>query len=165
MLELCNLLRCQAWATGDSWGKSSQQWASLKGTVRVQWGQALDEYLTWRASVDRRKISMTIRAKSDGEVTQGLMERWSSGDGGYGVSLYCKAKVLQTCHNGLYTGALLSYNKESIIEGIEGWEGNTEKMCWWLCHMQIGDVIKWKRRKEKKQHAVTDCGKYCDWAS
>ena len=37
--------------------------------------QALDEYLTWRASVDRRKISATIRAKSDSEVTQGLMER------------------------------------------------------------------------------------------
>ena len=36
--------------------------------------QALDEYLTWRASVDRRRISATIRAESDGEVTQGLME-------------------------------------------------------------------------------------------
>ena len=36
---------------------------------------ALDEYSTWRASVDRRRISATIRAKSDGEVTQGLMER------------------------------------------------------------------------------------------
>ena len=38
-------------------------------------GQALDEYSTWRVSVDRRKISATIRAKSDGEVTQGLMEQ------------------------------------------------------------------------------------------
>ena len=57
--------------------------------------QALDEYLTWRASVDRRRISAVIRMKSDGEVTQGLMEWWSSGDGGYGVSLYCKAKELQ----------------------------------------------------------------------
>ena len=36
--------------------------------------QALDEYSTWRASVDRRRISVMIRAKSDGEVTQGLME-------------------------------------------------------------------------------------------
>ena len=32
-------------------------------------GQALDEYLMWRASVDRRWIS-----GSDGEVAQGLME-------------------------------------------------------------------------------------------
>ena len=37
--------------------------------------QALDEYLMWRVSVDRRRISMTIRVKSDGEVTQGLMEQ------------------------------------------------------------------------------------------
>ena len=37
--------------------------------------QALDEYSTWRASGDRRRINVTIRAKSDGEVTQGLMER------------------------------------------------------------------------------------------
>ena len=70
--------------------------------------------------MDRRRISTTIRAESDGEVTQGLMERRSSGDGGYGVSLYCKAKELQTCHNGLYTGALLGYNKETTIEGTEG---------------------------------------------
>ena len=59
-------------------------------------------------------------------------------------------------------GALLGYNKETIIEGIEGQEGNKVRMCRWLCHLQIGDVIKWKRRKEKKRHAVTDCGKYCD---
>ena len=90
-----------------------------------------------------------IRAKSDSEVTQGLMQRGSSSDGGYGVSLYCKAKELQTCCNGLYTGALLGYSKEAIIEGIEGQEGKKARMCWWLCHLQIGDVIKWKRRKER----------------
>ena len=61
-----------------------------------------------------------ISVKSDGEVTQGLMERGSSSDGGYRVSLYCKAKELQTCRNGLYTGALLGYNKVTTIEGIEG---------------------------------------------
>ena len=60
------------------------------------------------------RVSVMIRAESDGEVTQGLMERRSSGDGGYGVSLYCKAKELQTCRNGLYTGALLGYNTETI---------------------------------------------------
>ena len=92
---------------------------------------------------------MTIRAKPDGEVTQGLMERWPSGDGGYRVSLYCKAKELQACRNGLYTGALLGYNKETIIEGIEGREGNKAKTCRWLCHLQIGDVIKWKRKQRK----------------
>ena len=37
--------------------------------------QALDKYSMWRASVDRRRISATIRVKSDGEVTQGLMEQ------------------------------------------------------------------------------------------
>ena len=42
---------------------------------RVQQGQALDKYLMWRASVDGRRISTTIRARSDGEVTQGLMEQ------------------------------------------------------------------------------------------
>ena len=52
--------------------------------------------------MDRRRISVTIRVKSDGEVTQGL--------------------ILQTCHNSLYMGALLGYNKETIIEGIEGWK-------------------------------------------
>ena len=36
--------------------------------------QALDEYSTWRVSEDRRRISVMIRVKSDGEVTQGLME-------------------------------------------------------------------------------------------
>ena len=36
--------------------------------------QALDEYSMWRVSVDRRRISVVIRLKSDGEVTQGLME-------------------------------------------------------------------------------------------
>ena len=36
--------------------------------------QALDEYSMWRVSVDRRRISTMIRAKSDGEVTQGLMK-------------------------------------------------------------------------------------------
>ena len=36
--------------------------------------QALDKYSTWRVSVDRRKISAMIRAKSDSEVTPGLME-------------------------------------------------------------------------------------------
>ena len=87
---------------------------------RVQQGQALDKDSMWRASVDGRRISAMIRAKSDGEVTQGLMEQWSSSDGGYRVSLYCKAKVLQTCRNSLYKGALLGYNKETIIEGIEG---------------------------------------------
>ena len=46
----------------------------------------------WRASVDRKRISTTFRAKSDGEVTQGLMEQRSSSDGSYRVSLYCKAK-------------------------------------------------------------------------
>ena len=61
-------------------------------------------------------------------------------------------------------GVLLGYNKETIIEGIEGPEGDKEKTCWWLCYLQIGDVIKWKRRKEKKQCAMTDCGKYCDQA-
>ena len=91
-----------------------------------------------------------IRAKSDGEVTQGLMERGSSGDGGYRVSLYCKAKELQTCHNSLYMDALFGYNKAITIEGIEGQEGNKARMCWWLCHPQIGDVIMWKRRKEKE---------------
>ena len=77
----------------------------------------------------------------------------------YGVSLYCKAKELQTCCNGLYTGALLGYNKETIIKGTEGQEGNKVRTCQWLCHLQIGDVIKWKRKKEKKRRAVTDCGK------
>ena len=62
-------------------------------------------------------------------------------------------------------GALLGYNKETTIEGIEGREENKVKMCWWLCHPWIGDVIRWKRKKEKKQCAVTDCGKYCDQAS
>ena len=42
--------------------------------VAVNNEQALDEYSMWRASVDRRKISTMIRVKSDGEVTQGLME-------------------------------------------------------------------------------------------
>ena len=45
--------------------------------------------------------------------------------------------------------------KETIIEGIEGQEGqeaDKEKTCWWLCHLQIGDVIKWKRRKETMHH-------------
>ena len=37
--------------------------------------QALDEYSTWKVSVDRRKISAMVRVKSDGEVTQGLMEQ------------------------------------------------------------------------------------------
>ena len=37
--------------------------------------QALDEYSTWRASVDRRRVSTTIRAESDSEVTRGLMEQ------------------------------------------------------------------------------------------
>ena len=47
-------------------------------------------------------------------------------------------------------GALLGYNKETIIEGIEGQEGNKVKTCWWLCHLWIGDVIRWKRKKEKR---------------
>ena len=55
--------------------------------------------------------------------------------------------------------ALFGYNKVITIKGIEG---NKEMMCWWLCHPQIGDVIKWEKGKEKKQCAVTDCGKYCD---
>ena len=38
-------------------------------------------------------------------------------------------------------GALLGYNKETIIEGIEGQEGDKEKMCQWLCYPWIGDVI------------------------
>ena len=109
--------------------------------------------------MDGRRISATIRAGSDGEVTQGLMEWRSSGDDGCGVSLYCKAKELQTCRNGLYTGALLGYNKETITEGIEGLEGNKAKTCRWLCHPWIDDVIKWKGKKEKKRRAVTDCGK------
>ena len=71
------------------------------------------------------------------------------GDGGYGVSLYCKAKELQTCRNGLYTGALLGYNKDTITEGIEGQEGDKAKTCWWLCHLQIDDVIKTKERKKR----------------
>ena len=92
-----------------------------------------------------------ISAKSDSEVTQGLMEQWSSGDGGYRVSLYCKAKELQTCHNSLYTGALLGYNKETIIEGIEGQEGEKVKTCQWLCHLRVSDVIKWKRKERKEK--------------
>ena len=100
--------------------------------------------------MDRRRISVTIRAESDGEVTQGLMERGSSGDGGYGVSPYCKAKELQTCRNSLYTGALLGYNKETITEGIEGQEGDKVKTCRWLCHPRINDVIK-EERKERKE--------------
>ena len=56
--------------------------------------------------MDRRKISAMIRVKSDGEVTQGLMEWQLSGDGGYRVSLYCKAKELQICPNGLYSWAI-----------------------------------------------------------
>ena len=103
-----------------------------------------------------------IRVKSDGEVTQGLMEQGSSSDGGYGVSLYCKAKELQMCCNGLYTGALLGYNKETIIEGIEGQEGNKEMTWWWLCHPWIDDVIKQGKEKEKKQRAMTDREKYFD---
>ena len=91
-----------------------------------------------------------IRAKSDSEVTQGLMEQQPSSDGSYGVSLYCKAKELQTYCNSLYMGALLGYYKETIIEGIEGQEGNKAKMCRWLCHPWIGDVIKWKGKKENK---------------
>ena len=47
-------------------------------------------------------------------------------------------------------GALLGYNKETITEGIEGLEGNKAKTCQWLCHPRIDDVIKWKRKKEKK---------------
>ena len=47
-------------------------------------------------------------------------------------------------------GALLGYNKETITEGIEGQEGDKAKTCRWLCHPQIDDVIKWKRKKEKK---------------
>ena len=35
MLELCNLLRCRAWATGGSWGKSGQWHASLKDMARL----------------------------------------------------------------------------------------------------------------------------------
>ena len=48
-------------------------------------------------------------------------------------------------------GALLDYNKETIIEGIEGQEGNKAKTCQWLCHLQISDIIKWKRKKERKE--------------
>ena len=55
------------------------------------------------------RVSTMIRVKSDGEVTQGLMEQLSSSDGGYGVCLYCKAKELQTRCNGLYTGTLLGF--------------------------------------------------------
>ena len=62
-------------------------------------------------------------------------------------------------------GALLGYNKETTIEGIEGLEGNKVQTCRWLCHPQIDDVIKWKERKKRKQCAMTDCGKYCDRAS
>ena len=47
-------------------------------------------------------------------------------------------------------GALLGYNKETIIEGIEGQEGTKVKMCQWLCHPWIGDVSKWKRQKWKE---------------
>ena len=50
-------------------------------------------------------------------------------------------------------GALLGYNKETIIEGIEGLEvqeGSKARTCWWLCNLQIGDVIKWKGKKEKE---------------
>ena len=39
-------------------------------------------------------------------------------------------------------GALLGYNKETTIEGIEGQEGDKGKTCRWLCHPWIGDVIK-----------------------
>ena len=38
--------------------------------------------------------------------------------------------------------ALFGYNKVITIEGIEGQDGDKEKTCWWLCHPQIGDVIK-----------------------
>ena len=37
-----NLLRHRPWATGSSWGKSGQQWASLKGTVRASLRQVFD---------------------------------------------------------------------------------------------------------------------------
>ena len=90
--------------------------------------QALDNDSMWRASMGRRKISMVIKAKSDSEVTQGLVEQWSSSDGGYRVSLYCKAKELQTQCNGLYMDALFGYNKVITIEAIEGQEGNKETM-------------------------------------
>ena len=48
--------------------------ARVVNDERAQRGQALDKCLVWRASVDRRRIRTMIRAKSDGEVTQGLME-------------------------------------------------------------------------------------------
>ena len=43
-----------------------------------------------------KKIKQIGKNHYNGEVTQGLMEQWLSGDGGYRVSLYCKAKELQT---------------------------------------------------------------------
>ena len=46
-------------------------------------------------------------------------------------------------------GALLDYNKETIIEGIEGQEGDKVKMSQWLCHPLVDDVIKWKERKKR----------------
>ena len=59
----------------------------------------------------------------------------------------------------------MGYNKETIIEGVEGREGNKEMTWQWQCHPQIDDVTKQgkeKKRKEQKRCAVTDHGKYCD---
>ena len=45
------------------------------------------------------------------------------------------------------TSNMLGYNKETTIEGIVGQEGDKEKTCQGLCHLQIGDVIKIEKKK------------------
>ena len=81
MLELCNLLRHQAWGTGGSWGKGSKWWASLKGAVRASLRQVfgMEGECGWEE--DQRNNQGRVRwwgfSGSDGAVIKWWWWLWS----------------------------------------------------------------------------------------